>query len=152
MKRLLLTLCLLTLHAGASAQSLEDQIALVRQAMNTDREALITLNVHFTSAESQAFWPLYREYRKAMQANGDLRLRLIRDFAASYEGMSDAQADGFLERSLNIQQDRLDTRRQYAERFQAVLPGKKVARIMQMEYKMDTAIDMKLASEIPIVR
>ena len=43
--------------AVAQAQSLEDQIALVRQAMDTDREALITLNVHFTSAESQAFWP-----------------------------------------------------------------------------------------------
>ena len=151
MKRLTLLLCLL-LPAAAHAQSLDDQIALVRQAMDTDREALITLNVHFTSAESQAFWPLYREYRRAMKAHGDLRLQLIRDFAASYEGMKDEQATAFLERSLNIQQDRVDTRRQYADRFLEVLPGKKAARVMQMEWKMDTAIDMKLASEIPIVR
>lgn len=150
MKRTIALLCLL-LPSLAAAQSLDDQIALVRKAMDTDRETLITLNVHFTSAESKAFWPLYREYRASMRANGDLRLELIREFAASYETITDEQANNLLNRSMNIHQDRLDTRRQYAGRFAEILPGKKVARIMQMETKLDTAVDMKLAAEIPLV-
>ncbi len=142
----------LALSNAALAQSLDDQIALARTAHNTDREALITLNVHFTVAESEAFWPLYREYRKLMQANGDMRLALIKEFAASYEALTDEQANRMLLQSYDIEEDRTDTRRQYALRFQEVLPGKKVARVMQMESKMDTAIDMQLAAEIPLVK
>ena len=152
MRPLLSSLLFLALAATVQAQSLDDQIALVRQAHNTDREAVITLNVHFTSAESEAFWPAYREYRKSMQANGDLRLNLIKEFAASYNDLTDEQASRLLENSFKIQQDRLDTRRQYSARFTEFLPGKKVARIMQMESKMDAAIDMKLAAEIPLVK
>lgn len=136
----------------AQAQSLDDQIALVRQAHNTDREALITLNVHFSAAEGEAFWPLYREYRAAMKANGDLRLNLIKEFADTYENMSDEQALRLLDKSMNIEQDRLDTRRLYTDRFREILAGKKVARVMQMEGKMDAAIDMQLAAEIPLVK
>lgn len=152
MKRLTVLILALLIGAAAQANPLDDQIALVRQAHNTDREAVITLNVHFTSTESEAFWPLYREYRKAMQANGDMRLDLIKEFAVSYESLTDDQATALLKKSMNIDQDRNDTRRVYAMRFGEVLPGKKVARIMQMEHKMDTAIDMKLAAEIPLVK
>lgn len=154
MKNFLLTSALFALAASpiAQAQSLDDQIALVRKAHGTDREAVITMNVHFSAAEGEAFWPLYREYRASKRANGDLRLQLIKEFATSYADLSNEQALRLLDKSHNIQQDRLDTRRQYSERFQAVLPGKKVARIMQLESKMDTAIDMKLAAEIPLVK
>ena len=152
MKKLLIAFCLMLSSTAVLAQSLEDQINLARSAHNTDREALITMNVHFTSAEGEAFWPIYREYRKAMKLNGDLRLALIQEFAASYQELTDDQALSLLSRSENIQQDRLDTRRTYADRFAEVLPGKKVARIMQMEGKLDTAIDMRLAAEIPLVK
>lgn len=152
MKRLFALLIAALLAAPSLASELDQQIALVRQAHNTDREAMITLNVHFTAAESAAFWPLYREYRKAMQANGDMRLALIKDMAASYESMTDEQADTLLKRHLNIRQDGLDTRRVYAMRFGEVLPGKKVARVMQIEHKMDAAIDMQLAAEIPLIK
>ena len=48
--------------------------------------------------------------------------------------------------------DELDTKRVYAMRFAEILPGKKVARIMQIESKLDAAIDMELAANIPIVK
>ena len=118
----------------------------------TDREALITLNVHFTVAEGEAFWPLYREYAQLRKANGDMRLALIQEFAASYDTLTDEQANKLLLKSYDIQEDLLDTQRQYALKFQEVLPGKKVAKIMQMESKLDTAINMQLAAEIPLVK
>jgi hypothetical protein len=153
MKKLITGLFLtLALGANAHAQSLDAQIDLARQAHNTDREALITMNQHFTVAEGEAFWPLYREYRALMNANGDMRLALIKEFAASYDTLTDEQANKLLLKSYDIQEDRTDTRRMYALKFQEVLPGKKVARIMQLESKMDTAIDMRLAAEIPFVK
>ena len=69
MKKILsIALLALVLAPAVQAQSIDDQIAMVRKAHNTDREALITMNVHFTAAEGEAFWPLYREYRTAMRA------------------------------------------------------------------------------------
>jgi Spy/CpxP family protein refolding chaperone len=48
---------------SAGEPSIDQQIQMVRSLAEAQREATIALNVELTSAESDKFWPIYRDYR-----------------------------------------------------------------------------------------
>lgn len=144
---------LLSLSGPASAQTaMDEQIALARQSAHTDRQVLIMGNVHFTADESAQFWPAWKEYRAAMEANGDRLLGLIKDFAANYEEMNDQKASELMADSFSIQMQDIVIKKNFAKKITVFMPAQKVMRIIQIENKLDAAIDMQLAAEIPLVK
>ena len=153
MKFLSALVLLMSLSTTAFAQnSLDEQIALVRQSAHTDRQVLIMGNVHFTADESAQFWPAWKEYRAAAAANGDRLLALIKDFAAHYEEMNDQKASELLSDSFSIQMQDVVIMQNFAKKIATFMPAQKVMRVIQIENKLDAAIDMQLAAEIPLVK
>lgn len=153
MKFIAALVLLLSLSTNASAQTaLDDQIALVRQSAHTDRKILIMGNVNFTADESALFWPAWNEYRAAIAANGDRLLALIKDFAANYENMEDIKARGLLTDYFSITMQDVVIKQNFAKEIDKFMPSRKVLRVIQIENKLDAAIDMQLASEIPLVK
>jgi hypothetical protein len=153
MKFLSALLLLLSFSTAATAQSaLDEQIALVRQSAHTDRKVMIMGNVHFTVDEGENFWPAWESYRADMANNGDRRLSIIKDFAANYEQLSDQKASELLTDSFSIHMQGTTIKQGFAQKISAFMPAKKVLRIMQIENKVDAAIDMQLASEIPLAK
>jgi hypothetical protein len=152
--KLLSTLMLIILIPGtASAQSaLDDQIELVRKAHNTDRQAVIMGNMHFTAEESADFWPAWRQYRAAIAANGDRKVALIKDFVENYENMTDIRADRLMTDSFSIQMQDLVIKQNFAKEINKFMPAQKVMRVIQIESKLDAAIQMQLAAEIPLAK
>jgi len=137
----------------ASAQTaMDEQIALARQSAHTDRQVLIMGNVHLTSDESAQFWPAWKQYRAAMAANGDRMIALIADFASHYEEMTDMKANELLVDHFSIKMQDLVVKQKFAQEINKFLPTKKVMRVIQIENKLDAAVGMKLASEIPLVK
>ena len=65
--------------------------------------------------------------------------------------LSDAEAMKLMEEYLAVESDRLEIRREYLDDFAAVLPGRTVARLYQIENKIDALIRYDLAREIPVV-
>jgi len=65
--------------------------------------------------------------------------------------LTDAQAKQFSDEALAIDQDEITMRKTYAGRLSRVLPGKKVARYLQVENKIRAAIRYQLAAGIPLV-
>src|SRR5262245_13938409 len=68
-----------SVEAGASSAvsgDILDEIALTRAAIQTRRQAIVTAAMDLTAPESQACWPLYREYRTEMAKVDDLRVSL----------------------------------------------------------------------------
>ena len=146
-------LILLSLSTLASAQTpLDQQIALVRQSAHTDRKVAIMGNVHFTADESAQFWPAWDAYRAAAMANGDRRLAVIENFAANYDEMTDQKANELMTDSFSIRMQDVVIMQNFAKKIQTFIPAQKVLRIMQIESKLDAAIEMKLAAEIPLAK
>lgn len=144
---------LLMFSTSVNAQSiLDQQIELTRKAANTDRQAIIMGNVNFNSEESAQFWPAWKQYRAAISANGDRTLALIKNFADNYEQMSDLKASELLTDGFSIQMQNLVIKQQFAKEIDKFLPTQKVMRIIQIENKLDAAIQMKLAAEIPLTK
>jgi hypothetical protein len=153
MKSIFALLLFVLLSTTASAQTaLDEQIALARQSAHTDRQVLIMGNVHFTSNESAEFWPAWKEYRTAIMANGDRTLALIANFAQHYEEMSDMKATEIMTDSFSIQMQKLVIKQKFAMKISKMMPAKKAMRIIQIESKLDAAVQMKLAAEIPLAK
>jgi hypothetical protein len=153
MKFLCSFVLLVSISTTAPAQTaLDEQIALARQSAHTDRKIVLQGNMSFTPEESAEFWPAWKQYRAAVSANSDRKLALIKDFAANFESMTDQKASELMTDSFSIRMQDLVIKQQFAKKIGVFMPAKKVARVIQIENKLDAAIDMKLASEIPLVK
>ena len=153
MKFLSALILALSFSTVASAQTaMEEQIALARQSAHTDRQVLIMGNMHFTADESAEFWPAWKQYRAAMAANTDRTLALIANFAEHYEEMTDLKANELMVDSFSIKMQDLVIKQQFAKDINKFMPATKVMRIIQIENKLDAALQMKLASGIPLVK
>ena len=153
MKFLSALILFLSLSTTATAQTaLDEQIALVRQSAHTDRKIILMGNMTFTADESAAFWPKWNAYRAAVAANGDRTLTLIKDFAANFEGMTDQKANELMTDHFSIQMQDLVIKQNFAKEINTIMPAKKVMRVIQIENKLDAAIDLQLASEIPLAK
>ena len=153
MKFLSVLILFLSLSTTASAQTaLDEQIALVRQSAHTDRKVILMGNMTFSADESAAFWPKWNEYRAAVAANGDRTLALIKDFATHYEDMTDQKAHELMTDHFSIQMQDLVIKQNFAKEINKFMPSQKVMRVIQIENKLDAAIDLQLASEIPLAK
>ena len=132
--------------------AVDAQIALVREVANAQRTAIVADNVSFTAAESEAFWPLYREYRGEFQKIGDGTLALIKDFAKNYSSMSDEKATELTDETLKLEQKRVQLQMSYAKKFRKVVQPSKVFRVFQLENRINAVNKLKLAAEIPLMK
>jgi len=153
MKRLLAAALLLAVVPGARsmAQTTSD-IEVERAQLATERKAIVAANLPMSEQESTAFWPVYEQYRNTMREVGDRRVKLIKDYAAAYQNLTDDQAKKMLKESQEIGKKELDVKEDYVGKFSKVLPPKKVARFYQIESKLDAMVAYGLAREIPLAK
>ena len=65
----------LAIPAAASAQATD--LAVTRQQIQADRQAIVAQNLPLTEAQATAFWPLYQAYRAEVVKLGDQRVAAI---------------------------------------------------------------------------
>ncbi len=145
-------------HQGAAAQVNEKfadmaaEIEMVRSMVQVERKAVVTDAMILTEQEAAAFWPVYNEYRLAvLQINNQL-VKVVTDYAAQRDTLTDAQAKKLVADHFAYEQDLLKTRKKYVSRFEKVLPSTKVARFYQIDNKLDILAKLAVASEIPLVK
>lgn len=138
--------------AGSALAQTSSAIAVTRSDIQADRQAIVADNLQLTEPQAQAFWPLYREYRGEMAKVGDRLVKLVTDFAASYDTLTDAQASGLVKEYLAALKDSLTVREKYASRFEKVLPAKSVMRFYQIENKLDAIVMIDVVAAVPLVK
>jgi hypothetical protein len=129
-----------------------DEIEMVRSMAQLERKAVIEKGMQLTPEEAGKFWPVYNEYAAELAKTNDQLVKLITDYAASYEMMDDKTATTLRDNFFNMQGDLLSLRKKYAKRFSKVVSQVKVTRFFQLEHKMDAVQNLKLARQIPLVR
>lgn len=153
MKRVLSVLALcVCLPAGVlRAQTLHDDIALTRQEIQTERQAIVAANMELTEDQSATFWPLYRAYRQDIDTLGDRMVKLLEDYAAHHATLTDEQASTMLDEMFSIQSDEIKIMSKHAKKMRTVLPAKTVARFFQIENQLNHILRAQLADEVPLV-
>lgn len=122
-----------------------------RTEIQMNRKMLLMNEMQLTATETDPFWKLYDQYALDLKKVGDLRVKVITDYAANYDKMTDAVAKQLLDDGLKYQADLLNLRKSYLKKFSKILPATKVARFYQAETKLDAIMSFVLAREIPIM-
>ena len=130
---------------------LQLDINIQRKVINDQRNTAIAFNMSFTQKEKEKFWPVYREFRAAMGKVGDKRVAVIVEYAEHINSMSQARAKQLLDRSFAVEKETIKVKERYVRKFRKFLPDTKVVRLMQVENRMDSMIDLKLAEGIPLM-
>ena len=144
---------LLALPAFAQEDGdIRKEIQLTRQAIQNERQTMVTQTMDLTPEEADAFWPLYRDWRAKVAGLGDRQVKLITDFSEKYDSLADEDAAAIIDEWISIEDQHLKLTKQHLKRFRKVLPEKKVMRFMQIENKMDAVIEFELAGSIPLAK
>ena len=149
---LVIAICL-TVIPSASAQLEDDRaVQLTRSAIQAERQAILAANLELDEKESAIFWPLYQEYRDALESAVSTRVNLLNQYFASYETLTDKEAVALLDKHFAWEKEVLKVRSDHAKKMSKALSGKTVARFFQIENKMDIIVEYELAGEIPLIK
>lgn len=151
MRNYLLGLLAVFMVTSLSAQNLDDYMEVQREALKTEKKAVVAEAMDFSEAESELFWPLYNEYNNKMYTHNTRIYQLIKRFADNYEKMSDEKAIELWNEAMKIELDLASLEKQYFKKFQKILPGKRTVRYFQVENKIKTLVDAQLSLDIPLV-
>ena len=122
-----------------------------RSIAQTERKMVVSDALQLTPEESTAFWPVYDKYAAELKKAGDLRVKVITDYAANYDNMTDAVAKQLIADYFKYQEQVLKIRKGYLGKFRKALPEIKVVRFLQVENKLDAMVDFALARQIPLL-
>jgi hypothetical protein len=148
-----LILSLLVFASAAPAQDKQaDNMQIVLDKVKADKKLLVAENMQLTEAEAKGFWPIYDQYQAELFLLRARTMKLINDYAAAYEKMTNSMAKKLLDESVTIETLRQKLNAVYLTKFRKVLPDVKVARYYQIENKINAALYYELAATIPLVK
>ena len=124
---------------------------MLRRDARSAKKEITAANMNLTTEEATKFWLIYDQYAAEVAKVGDSRVALIKEYAASYSTMTDAQANDFMKRASAIDQQFMATRLKYVPIFEQAISPKKAALWYQIDRRLDLMINLQLASEIPVV-
>jgi D-alanyl-D-alanine dipeptidase len=130
----------------------DDDIAVLRQDVQADKTEIITRNMNFTEEQAKAFWPVYREYAHEQQKIGDQRVALIKDYAANYDKIDDAQADNYIQRAMKYEEAMASLRKNYIPKFKKAIGAKQTAKFLQVDNRLSLLVNVQLAALLPIIK
>ena len=136
----------------ASAQNMDDMIELLRQDLNTEATALMTVALDLDSAQSEIFWPIWREYNLERSKIGDAQLALLKEYADNQLNMDDETAKDYAERAFKIEENRLKLRKKYWKKVNKEIGGIIAGRFVQIDRQLSNLMQVQIASQVPLLQ
>ncbi len=135
----------------ANGQVVRDGVEIVRADIKADRNAFMAEEMKLTGQESEAFWPIYREYRAEMDKVTDRIVKLIFEYSDLYPDVPEERADQMLKDYTKVESEVLSIKRKYLKKLGKVLPPSKVFRFAQLDNRYDLGMRLSLAAWIPVM-
>ena len=107
-------------NAGPNT-AIDRDIELFREDVRSERKQLVAANLPLTATEATKFWPIYDQYAAEVWKIGHARVALIKEYVQSYDTMTDAQANDFMNRSAAIDQQFSALLTKYVPIFEKVI-------------------------------
>lgn len=139
--------------APQSGQTVSDQdIQMLRSDLRSAKKQIIAQNMTLTDAQAEKFWPVYDAYTQETIKLNDARFALIKQYADSYNTMTDAQANDLMKKQVALDQSFVQLRQSWIPKFEKVLSAKQTALFFQLDRRVGLLVDLQLASAIPLMK
>jgi hypothetical protein len=140
-----------TASAAPTEQNLNTYIDLIRKDVRSQKSAIMDAVMQLDLDQAAKFWPIYRDYDAELKKLNDLRVANIKEYAQSYNNLSDAKADELIQNAISYQKQRMDLLARYYDRVKESLGSVTAARFVQVEQQLLLIIDLQIDSSLPIV-
>ena len=136
------------------AQDPNSNMEILRQKVKADKKLLIAANMDLTSAEAKAFWPIYDEYQTELRKINDQLTAVILSYAREFNAnsLTDEKAMRLVDQMTMVEQAETTLKQTFVPKLSEALPGKKVARYMQIENKIRALVKYELAGGVPLAQ
>ena len=131
--------------------TLDEEIALMRSDLRSNRKKVIAANMKFAPDEAKWFWPTYEQYVNELVNMNNAKYALIKEYLQN-ENMTDEQADSLAKRWIDVDASVVQLRLKYVPIFRKVLSAKSTAMFFQLDRRVQLMIDLQLASSIPLIQ
>lgn len=124
----------------------------LRTELKSSKKQITAETLKMTPDEATKFWPVYDEYAAELSKLKDTRYALVAEYVNMFGKYTDAQAATFIQKwvDADVAEDAL--RAKYVPRVAKVLPGIKSATFFQIDRRLNMAISLQIASQMPILQ
>ena len=113
---------------------------------------IIEDNLVLTDEQAEIFLPMLDEYLADQGKVADMRMKNTQEYMMNYYDLDDATAKNLLNKAVEIEQERMNIRREYMDKMLEKLPAKVVGKFFQLDARIFALIDLVRMSSIPMVR
>jgi len=113
---------------------------------------IIEDNLVLTDEQTEIFLPMLDEYLADQGKVADMRMKNTQEYMMNYYDLDDATAKNLLNKAVEIEQERMNIRREYMDKMLEKLPPKVVGKFFQLDARIFALIDLVRMSSIPMVR
>jgi hypothetical protein len=124
----------------------------LRAELRSSRKQVTAATLHLTDAQATRFWPVYDKYAAELTGIKNGQYELIAEYANTFGKYDDKAATNFITRWVDLDVKTTALRAKYVPIVGKVLPGIKAATYFQIDRRLSMAIDLKIASMLPILQ
>jgi hypothetical protein len=139
--------------ALADEAQVNRDVEMLRQDIRDQKEAIIRETITFKEGEGKeaaAFWNVYRDYQNDLKKVTDVRLALIKDYAANFDKMTDAKAKEIAKKVFANDKAALKLKEKYYEKFMKAMGASAANRFFQVETTLNSLIMLRINTELPL--
>ena len=138
-------------EGDAQKKNLQVYIDLLRKDVRQQKAEIMGAIMALSSDEAAKFWPIYSEYDAELTKLNDQRVENIKEYARTYNQMTDEKADELIQKSLAYQKQRAELLAKTYDRVKQSVGAITAARFAQVEHQLLLIIDLQIASSLPVV-
>lgn len=128
------------------------QIELLLVGKAVQKKAVILANMGLQGETKEKFGKLYDEYQVKLMKHRISELELIRDYAVSYNNMTDENANKIIVEWATVEDAELVLKKNYVAKFKKIMPSADVIRYFQIENRLQLLREAQTASLIPLAQ
>ena len=113
---------------------------------------IIDDNLVLTDEQAEIFMPMLEQYLADQGKVADMRIKNTENYMMNYYDLDDATAKELLNKAVEIEQERMNIRREYMDKMLEKLPPQVVGKFFQLDARIFALIDLVRMSSIPLVR
>lgn len=140
-----------TPEATTQDMNINEYIQLLRADVRQQKSEIMGSMMLLSAADAAKFWPIYSNYDAELTKLNDQRVANIKEYARTYDQMTDEKADELIQNAMAYQKQRTDLLANTYERVKQALGATSAARFIQIEHQLLLIIDLQIASNLPLV-
>jgi hypothetical protein len=138
-------------EADAQKKNLQVYVDLLRKDIRQQKAEIMGAVMLLSAEDATKFWPIYNEYDAELTKLNDQRVENIKEYAGTYNQMTDEKADELIQKSLAYQKQRAELLAKTYDRVKGAIGAITAARFAQIEHQLLLIIDLQIASSLPVV-